>query len=45
MQLAVVLADAAIGAVQAAYFMTAHDLVDDLGWAYREGRLERQMTV
>jgi len=25
--------------------MTAHDLVDDLGRAYREGRLERRMKV
>ena len=29
----------------AAYFMTAHDLVDDLGRAYREGRLDRLMKV
>ena len=27
------------------YVMTAHDLVDDLGRAYREGRLERRMKV
>jgi len=25
--------------------MTAHDLVDDLGRAYREGRLDRRMKV
>lgn len=43
--LAVALAEAAIRAGQAAYFMTAHDLVDDLGRAYREGRLERRMRV
>jgi DNA replication protein DnaC len=28
-----------------AYFMTAHDLVTDLGHAYREGRLDRRMRV
>ena len=43
--LAVALAEAAIRASQAAYFMTAHDLVDDLGRAYREGRLDRRMKV
>jgi DNA replication protein DnaC len=43
--LAVALAEAAIRSGQAAYFMTAHDLVDDLGRAYREGRLERRMKV
>lgn len=43
--LAVALAEASIRAGQAAYFMTAHDLVDDLGRAYREGRLERRMKV
>jgi DNA replication protein DnaC len=43
--LAVALAEAAIRAGQAAYFMTAHDLVEDLGRAYREGRLERRMKV
>ena len=36
--LAVALAEIAIQAGQAAYFMTAHDLVTDLGRAYREGR-------
>jgi hypothetical protein len=25
--------------------MTAHDLVNDLGRAYREGRLDRRMRV
>jgi DNA replication protein DnaC len=43
--LAVALGEAAIRAGQAAYFMTAHDLVDDMGRAYREGRLERRMKV
>ena len=43
--LAVALAEAAIRAGQAAYFMTAHDVVDDLGRAYREGRLDRRMKV
>ena len=43
--LAVALAEAAIRAGQPAYFMTAHDLVDDLGRAYREGRLDRRMKV
>jgi DNA replication protein DnaC len=43
--LAVALAEAAIRAGQAAYFMTAHDLVDDMGRAYREGRLDRRMKV
>ena len=43
--LAVALAEAAIRAGQPAYFMTAHDLVDDLGRAYREGRLDRRMRV
>src|SRR5512135_305744 len=43
--LAVALAEASIRSGQAAYFMTAHDLVDDLGRAYREGRLERRMKV
>jgi hypothetical protein len=28
-----------------AYFMTAHDVVHDLGRAYREGRLDRRMRV
>ena len=43
--LAVALAEAAIEAGQAAYFGTAHDLVADLGRAYREGRLDRRMRV
>src|ERR1700676_4056336 len=37
--LAVALAEAAIQSAQAAYFMTAHDLVTDLGRAYRDRRL------
>jgi hypothetical protein len=37
------LAEAAIQAGFGAYFMTAHDLVNDLGRAYREGRLDRRM--
>jgi DNA replication protein DnaC len=43
--LAVSLAEAAIQAGQAAYFMTAHDLVTDLGRAYREGRLDRRIRI
>ena len=43
--LAVALAEAAIQAGQAAYFMTAHELVSDLARAYRENRLERRMRV
>jgi DNA replication protein DnaC len=43
--MAIALAESAIRAGQAAYFMTAHDLVDDLGRAYREGRLDRRMKV
>jgi DNA replication protein DnaC len=43
--LAVALAEAGIRSGQAAYFMTAHDLVDDLGRAYREGRLDRRMRI
>lgn len=43
--LAVALAEASIQAGQAAYFMTAHDLVADLGRAYREGRLDRRMRI
>ena len=43
--LAVALAETAIQAGQAAYFMTAHDLVADLGRAYREGRLDRRLRV
>src|ERR1035438_8600507 len=43
--LAVALAEAAIQSGQAAYFMTAHDLVADLGRAYREGRLDRRLRI
>jgi len=43
--LSVALAEAAIQAGFGAYFMTAHDLVHDLGRAYREGRLDRRMRV
>lgn len=43
--LSVALAEAAIMAGFGAYFITAHDLVDDLGRAYREGRLDRRMRV
>src|SRR5579871_3572839 len=38
--LSVALAEAAIQSGFGAYFMTAHDLVSDLGRAYREGRLD-----
>jgi DNA replication protein DnaC len=44
-RLAVALAEASIQAGQAAYFMTAHDLVTDLGRAYREGRLDRRLRI
>ncbi len=43
--LAVALAEAAIQSGLAAYFMTAHDLVTDLGRAYREGRLDRRLRI
>src|SRR6202142_24090 len=43
--LSVALAEAAIQSGCGAYFMTAHDLVTDLGRAYREGRLDRRMRV
>src|SRR5690242_14721177 len=43
--LSVSLAEAAIQAGFGAYFMTAHDLIHDLGRAYREGRLDRGMRV
>jgi len=43
--LAVALAETSIQAGQAAYFMTAHDLVTDLGRAYREGRLDRRLRI
>jgi IstB-like ATP binding protein len=41
----VALAEAAIQAGFGAYFITAHDLVDDLGRAYREGRLDRRIRI
>jgi DNA replication protein DnaC len=43
--LSVALAEATIQSGFGAYFMTAHDLVADLGRAYREGRLDRRMRV
>src|SRR6476659_8555931 len=43
--LSVALAEATIQSGFGAYFMTAHDLVNDLGRAYREGRLDRRMRV
>lgn len=43
--LSVALAEAAIRAGFAAYFITAHDLVTDLSRAYREGRLDRRMRI
>jgi len=43
--LAVALAETAIRAGQPANFMTAHQLVDDLGRAYREGRLDRRLRI
>jgi DNA replication protein DnaC len=43
--LSVALAQAAIHAGFGAYFITAHDLVTDLGRAYREGRLDRRMRI
>ena len=43
--LAVALAETTIQSGNGAYFMTAHDLVADLGRAYREGRLDRRMRV
>jgi DNA replication protein DnaC len=43
--LSVALAEAAIQSGFGAYFITAHDLVFDLGRAYREGRLDRRMRV
>ena len=38
-------AEASIQAGQAAYLMTAEDLVTDLGRAYREGRLDRRLGI
>jgi DNA replication protein DnaC len=43
--LSVAFAEAAIQAGFGAYFITAHDMVADLGKAYREGRLDRRMRV
>lgn len=43
--LSVALAIEAIRSGFGAYFITAHDLVADLGTAYREGRLERRLRV
>jgi DNA replication protein DnaC len=43
--LAVALAEEAIRVGHPAYFKTAHKLVADLGKAYREGRLDRQLRV
>src|SRR5947209_5960834 len=43
--LSVALAEASIQADFGAYFMTAHDIVADLGRAYREGRLDRRLRV
>ena len=43
--LAVALAEAAIQAGLPAYFVTAHELVDDLGRAHREGRLDRRLRI
>jgi DNA replication protein DnaC len=43
--LGVALAEAAIRAGFGAYFITAHDLVTDLGRATRENRLERRLRV
>jgi DNA replication protein DnaC len=41
--LAIALAVAAIGGGHSAYFVTAHDLVTDLGKAAREGKLEARL--
>jgi DNA replication protein DnaC len=43
--LSVALAEEAIQAGWAAYFITAYDLAADLGRAYREGRLDRRLRV
>src|SRR5438067_11226747 len=43
--LSVALAEATIQSGFGAYFIPAHDLVADLGRAYREGRLDRRMRV
>ena len=39
------LAEAAIQSGFGSYFITAHDLVNDLGRAYREGRLDRRLRI
>ncbi|MGA2738315.1 MAG: hypothetical protein ABSG65_12810 [Bryobacteraceae bacterium] len=39
------LAETAIQSGEAAYFMTAHDPVTDLGRAYRGGRLDRRLRI
>jgi len=43
--LSVALATEAIHAGFGAYFLTAHDLVTDLGRAAREGRLDRRLRI
>lgn len=43
--LSVALAEAAIQAGFGAYFITAHDLVTDLGRAMRENRMDRRLRV
>ena len=43
--LAVALAEAAIQAGFGAYFITAHDMITDLGKAIREGRLDRRLRI
>jgi DNA replication protein DnaC len=43
--LSIALAVEAIHAGFGAYFITAHDLVTDLGRAYREGRLDRRLRI
>jgi DNA replication protein DnaC len=43
--LAIALAIEAVEAGHSAYFVTAHDLIADLGRAIREGRLDRRMRV
>lgn len=43
--LAIALAIEAVEAGHSAYFVTAHDLITDLGQATREGRLDRRMRV
>jgi DNA replication protein DnaC len=43
--LSVAFAEASIQSGFGAYFITAHDLVADLGRAYREGRLDRRLRI